>query len=153
MKLQSEAAKGAVVGGVLAYQMSGSSRSSRTKWARAGAGAALGGAAKRRSEGDLTGMMYTVETVPGSFKKVISDQIEIREGDCVVVEEIKGNANVRRVDQTMCGPESATVRSELEEELQEEAAECQAAKEELVTADEEAAIDLAIRKIKILCNM
>ena len=37
------------------------------------------------------------------------------------------------------------------EEMQEEAAECVAAKQELVDADSDAAVDRAYRKVQLLC--
>jgi hypothetical protein len=37
------------------------------------------------------------------------------------------------------------------EEMQEEASECAAAKQELVDADSDDAIDRAVRKVKLLC--
>ncbi|MCD4751110.1 MAG: hypothetical protein K8R59_17190 [Thermoanaerobaculales bacterium] len=84
--------------------------------------------------------------------KVVSDQTEIKKGDCVTVEEVKDNANVRRVDPVMCEPESQEVVQELAPELQEEADECYEAKQELLTAEDDAAVERAARKVKILCN-
>ncbi len=84
--------------------------------------------------------------------KVLTDQREIHTGDCVVVEESGGMANVRRVSETMCEPESQSVVEELQAELQEEAAECIAAKEELLAAETDEAMDRALRKMSILCD-
>jgi outer membrane lipoprotein SlyB len=153
--LRSQAAPaGALVGGMLAYHTTGSSRSSSTKWGRAAAGAIAGGAIGRAVEGDLSGRIYTVETGKGQQIQVVSDQTEIRQGDCAIVEEVKGKANIRRADPTACEPESAPVMSsaEVQEELQEEAAECLSAKEELMAAETEEAFELARRKMEIFCN-
>jgi len=152
VQLQSDAAKGALVGGVIGYHTTSSSRSSSTKWGRAAAGAMVGGALKRRSEGNLTGMMYSVKLGNGSVMKIISDQTEIRQGDCVTVEEVKDSANIRRADPIMCEPESAAAVEAVSDELQEEAVECLAAKEALLSAETEQQLDLALRKIRILCN-
>jgi outer membrane lipoprotein SlyB len=145
---------GALVGGMLAYHTTGDSRSSTTKWGRAAAGAVAGRAIARAREGDLTGRLYTVDLGNGQTVQVVSDQTEVRKDDCVVVEEANGQANVRRADPTACEPESeAVMKSEdVQEELQEEAAECLAAKEEMLAAETDDAFNLAKRKMDIFCN-
>lgn len=153
--LQSQVAPaGALMGGMLAYKSTGSSRSSATKWGRAAAGAAAGGAIARAAEGDLSGKVYTVDLGGGRLMQVVSDQTEIRQGDCVIVEEVKGQANVRRADPAACQPESAAAIAspDVQEELQEEAAECVAAKEALLAAETEEQFELARRKMAIFCN-
>ena len=65
----------------------------------------------------------------------------------------KGNSNIRRVANTYCDPESAEVVAELQDEMLEEAQECSAAKSELSSADTDAAVDRALRKVSILCDM
>jgi outer membrane lipoprotein SlyB len=155
INLQSQVAPaGALMGGMLAYKSTGSSRSSTTKWGRAAAGAVAGGAIARAAEGDLSGKVYTVDLGGGRMIQVVSDQTEIRQGDCVIVEEVKGQANVRRADPAACQPESASViaSADVQEELQEEAAECVAAKEALLAAETEEQFDLAQRKMAIFCN-
>ena len=99
-------------------------------------------------------MLYTIEVGGGRTIQVVSDQTEIRKGDCVIVEEINGQANVRRADPTACEPESEAVMADadVQEELQEEAAECLAAKEEMLAAETEKAFELAQRKMDIFCN-
>ena len=74
--------------------------------------------------------------------------------NCVIIETpSKGNANIRRVASTYCDPASAEVVDELQDEMLEEAEECAAAKSELATADTDDAVDRALRKISILCDM
>jgi hypothetical protein len=84
--------------------------------------------------------------------KVITDQTEIVQGDCVTVEEVGDSANVRRADPTMCQPASQQVVQDLTGELEEEAYECLEAKEQMLQAENEQQLDIAIRKVKILCN-
>lgn len=153
--LRSQAAPaGALVGGMLAYHTTSSKRSSTTKWGRAAAGAVAGGAIARAAEGDLKGKLYTVDLGGGRMIQVVSDQTEIRQGDCVIVEEAGGQANVRRADPTACQPESAAAMAspDVQEELQEEAAECLAAKEAMLAAETEEQFNLAKRKMDIFCN-
>jgi len=152
VQLQSDAAKGALVGGVIGYHLTSNNKSSSRKWANAAIGATVAGAAKRASEGDLTGILYTVDAGGGSMIKVISDQTEIREGDCVMIEEIKDTVNIRRMDGSACDPKSQQALKEVASELQEEATECVAAKELLLRAETDEEIELAVRKIKLLCN-
>lgn len=150
--MQSDAAKSAVVGGVIGYHTTSSKKSSSRKWRNAAIGAAALGATRRAGEGDLTGTLYTVQLFDGSIMKIVSDQNEIKKGDCVTVEQVKDNANVRRVDPVMCEPESQEVVQEVAPELQEEADECYGAKQELLNAGDDAAVERAARKVKILCN-
>jgi hypothetical protein len=153
--LRTEAApKGALVGGLLGYHTTSDSRSSSTKWGRAAAGAVAGGAIARAREGDLSGKLYTIDVGGGRTMQVVSDQTEIHQGDCVIVEEVKDQANVRRADPSACAPESAPViaSSDVQQEFQEEATECLEAKEELLAAETEEQFDLAKRKMDIFCN-
>ena len=153
--LRSQAAPaGALMGGMLAYRTTGKNRSSTTKWGRAAAGALAGGAVTRAAEGDLSGKLYTVDLGGGRMMQVVSDQTEIRQGDCVIVEEVNGQANVRRADPTACQPGSASAMAsaDVQEELQEEAAECIAAKEAMLAAETDEQFELAKRKMAIFCN-
>lgn len=152
VQMQSEAAKSAVVGGVVGYHATSSKSSRSRKRRNAAIGAVALGGARRAGEGDLRGTLYTVQMFDGSVMKVVSDQSEIHRGDCVTVEQVKDNANVRRVDPTMCEPASQEVVKELQPEFVEEADECYQAKQELLAAESDADVDRAARKVKILCN-
>lgn len=144
--------KGALVGGAIGlaagYGSSGKKRRRRT------AGGAAIGAAAGSSKKKQTGMMYTVKTGDGAMVQIVTDQTEIQKGDCVAVEESGGKANIRRLSPTACEPESKDVMNDpaIQQEMQEEAAECVAAKDELVAAETDEAIDRALRKLEILCD-
>jgi len=145
----SKTTKGALVGGTIGLATGGSSGYKRRRNAAIGAaGGALLGTAASTSE---MGMMYTVETASGAIK-VVTDQTEIHMGDCVMVEETSQGANIRRADPAVCMPAAAEVDAELQDEFQEEAAECAAAKTELSAAKTDAEVDRALMKIDILCN-
>ncbi len=147
----SNAGKGAVVGGAIGLY-TGKGKSSGTKFRRTAAGAAVGGATASAAQGSREAREYQVKTASGIIV-IISDQTEVHVDDCVVVETPgKGNANIRRVAETFCEPESASVVAELEDEMLEEAEECVAAKRELATAESDEAVDRALRKISILCD-
>ncbi len=151
--LQDDAvAKGALLGGVIGLA-AGSGKGGRTlrKRAALGAGAgAIAGAARRKQ----TGMRYGVRTADGAIVQIVTDQTQIRLGDCVAVEESRGRANIRRLSQAACQPKSASVLNDpaIRQELREDAAECGAAKDELLAAEDDATVDRAMRKISILCD-
>jgi hypothetical protein len=142
--------KGALVGGTIAYATTSSSKSGKTKRRNTAAGMAVGGAVAS-SRPKETGMLYTVQ-ITGGAVQVVTDQTEIHMGDCVVVEETSGGANIRRVSPEVCEPEAQELVEELGEEFKEEAAECLAAKQELADAKTDEAFDLALRKVNILCD-
>ncbi len=152
VRMQSDAAKTALIGGVIGYHATSSSKSSSRKWRNAAIGSAAMAGATRAAEGDLTGTLYTVQLTDGSQMRVVSDQTQIKRGDCVTIEQVRDNANIRRVDPVMCEPATRDVIADVEAELQEEAAECYAAKQELLEAESDEAVERAARKIKILCN-
>ncbi|MEJ2577112.1 MAG: hypothetical protein P8106_10695, partial [Gammaproteobacteria bacterium] len=88
VNLQSEAAKSAIVGGVVGYHATSNRKSSSRKWKNAAIGAAALGGARRAGEGDLTGTLYTVQMMDGAQMRVISDQNQVVAGDCVTVEQV-----------------------------------------------------------------
>ena len=149
---KSNAGKGALVGGAIGLY-AGKGKSSGTKFRRTTAGAVVGGATASAAQGSREAREYQVRTATG-VTVIISDQTQIAVDDCVIIETpSKGNANIRRVASTYCDPASAEVVAELQDEMVEEAEECAAAKSELATADTDAAVDRALRKISILCDM
>jgi outer membrane lipoprotein SlyB len=149
---KSNAGKGALVGGAIGLY-AGKGKSSGTKFRRTTAGAVVGGTTAKAAQGSLAAREYQVRTATG-ITLIVSDQTEIVVDDCVIVETPnKGNANIRRAASTYCDPASAEVVAELQEESLEEAQECADAKTELASASNDDAVDRALRKISILCDM
>ena len=149
---KSNSGKGALVGGAIGLY-AGKGKSSGTKFRRTTAGAVIGGATTSAVQGDREAREYQVQTSTG-ITVILSDQTEIVVDDCVIIETPnKGNANIRRVANTYCDPASAEVVADLQDEMLEEAQECSAAKSALSTADTDDAVDRALRKISILCDM
>ena len=146
---ENKAPKGAMVGGTVGLLTGGSSGYKRRR--NAAIGAAAGGILGAAGSTQQMGMMYTVDTGSGQVK-VVTDQVEIHMGDCVVVEMANDRANVRRVNREVCDPAAAEVVKELNEEFLEEAAECASARTELAAAKTDAEFDRALMKIDILCN-
>lgn len=151
VKQQSDAGTGALVGGALGL-LTGVGKSSSKKVRNTLLGAAGGGAVATVAQGDRNAVAYTVSTGDGSSIRVITDQTEIRIGDCVIVEETGSTANVRRMTPTACESASAKAREELHGSFQQEAAECHSAKQQLVNAKTADEVDLARRKMEILCS-
>jgi len=154
VELQSEAGRGAAVGGIVGFAMTSSSQSSSRRARNTILGAAAGGAVANRAQGSRNGMQYTVQIAPGQQITVISDQTEVRVGDCVNVEQAgSGTANVRRVSQAMCeAVASNTVGEAITEEYNRLANMCLEAKERMMEAETDAALEAAIRRVHILCD-
>jgi hypothetical protein len=151
VRLDSSAGPGVLVGGTLGL-LAGSGKSSGKKARNAIIGATAGGMVASSAQGSREGMSYTVRSEGGTLVRVISDQTGILIGDCVAVEEAGATANVRRLSAEACDKASQPVLASLEPEFRSEAAECAIAKDQLVNAKSNAEADLAIRKLKILCN-
>lgn len=153
IELTSNAAQGALIGGMLGLATSiGGRQPSATTARNAIAGAAAGGVATGVSEGDRRGMQYTVRLMDGSSTRIVTDQREIREGDCVAVERVGNTGNIRRSPSSYCESENQEAVRSLEDHTSSEAVKCQSAKEELVDATTQEEVDIAKRKIELLCN-
>jgi len=151
VNLQSEAGTGALVGGALGL-LSAGGKSSSKKARNTIIGAGAGGALASASQGSRNGVAYTIRTGEGSSIRVITDQTQIRIGDCVTVEEVGSTANVRRMDPVACESASAKAREQLQDSFQMEATECLNAKQALIEATTAEQLDLAKRKMDILCS-
>jgi len=139
---------GAIVGGLLGLASSGG-RSTGTKVLRSGVGAAAGGAVGGAAASG-TEMAYTVDLISGGTVRVVMDSGTYREGDCVSVERGKTN-NMRRVSDEFC-VHNEQVPEEYKAEHKKEANECAQAKQELLAAKDEAAVNTAHMKMNILCQ-
>ena len=149
VNLQSDVAAGALVGGTIGLVASGGSR---TAPRNAILGAAVGAAATSAAQGNRTGIAYTVQMLDGSVIRIISDQREIRVGDCVAIERVGETANIRRESAAFCASQNQPAVRAVQPDLEAAAARCEAAKEELVNATTPEAVDLATRKVELLCN-
>jgi outer membrane lipoprotein SlyB len=146
---QSSGAGGALVGAAIGYNL-GSGKSSSKKRRHAIIGGSIG--ARASAKDPTEGMKYTVKFLDGSTISLVSDQFEIKIGDCVSVEQVKDTANIRHQDPAACNPDVKEAVAELQDELIEDANECAAAKQELLDATTMEAVEIATAKAKILCN-
>lgn len=142
---------GAVVGGTLGV-VAGSGKSSNKKARNAIIGGTAGAMLASSGQRSRNGMMYTVGLTGGGEVQVVSDQREIRTGDCVAVERAGQTANIRRMSMGYCERQNRAAIEAVENAAKAEAVECQAAKQQLVDAETDEAADLAARKVMLLCN-
>ena len=146
-----DALKGALVGGAFGAALTRSSKGSSRRERNAIIGAVLGAAAGAASR--KTGRLYSVRINEGTVLQIVTEQTEIRINDCVIVEEAGGRANIRRTALSACEVASESLMNDpdIQAELQEEAAECTVAKEQLINAETDEQMEFAVRKIQILC--
>lgn len=142
---------GAVVGGTLGLA-SARGKSSSKKARNALIGGIAGGAIASSARGSTKGMVYDVDIGSGGMIQVVTDQREIRTGDCVAVEKAGETANLRRVSSAYCDQANAKAIASVAPQAQEEAQECLAAKQQLVNATTSEELDLAQKKIGLLCD-
>jgi len=142
---------GAMVGGTLGL-LSASGKSSGKKARNAVIGMAAGGAVAAGAEGSTKGMLYDVNLGGQGKVQIVSDQREIRAGDCVAVEKAGATANVRRVTEAYCEGANAAAVKAVAANSANEAEECLQAKQQLVDASTAEAVDLARKKVELLCN-
>ena len=83
---------------------------------------------------------------------MVTDQTEIRGGDCFNVEQAgSGAANVRRVSNALCEAVAGNaVDADIQNQLSAAAERCLAAKERLLEAETDTQIEAAIRRVEIL---
>lgn len=150
VQLDAQTGRGALLGGAAGWALA-RNQSSAGQAAGAAAGAGLGALSRNRRHGG-TGMQYTVRTSQGSAITVVTDQTEVRVGDCVSVEETGDVANIRRVDRALCQPVSPTVVEQATPSLQAEADRCEQAKERLFAATTPEEVEVARQVMDIMCN-
>jgi len=144
----SSAPAGAVFGGILGLLLSGPSAGE--KLAGMAVGATAGGVLTAASEGPTQGWVFTVQFPDGRLVRVMTEQADLRVGDCVAVETGRW-VNLRRVSGAFC--DAAPLPPDgWEQRARDDAARCQAAKDELVGAQGREQVDAAVRKVRVLCG-
>jgi hypothetical protein len=149
VNLQSDVPAGALVGGTIGLIAGGGGRNAPRN---AMLGAAVGAGATAVAQGSRTGIAYTVRMLNGSTIRIITDQSEIRVGDCVAIERAGETNNIRREHPAYCASQNQQAVQAIQPQTQAIAAQCEAAKDELVKATTPEAVELATTKINLLCN-
>ena len=147
-KVSSNAMGGAVMGGVI-----GAASGSHHRGKNAAMGAVAGGLLTAILEGKRAAWAYRIKMVSGGEKEIITEQDDVRIGDCVSVEEGR-LSNIRRVPSVHCEyQQHAAMRDHMvNAKSQESAAECHVAKEMALRADTEEEIDIALKKVQVFCD-
>ncbi|MDH3976944.1 MAG: hypothetical protein OEU86_00395 [Gammaproteobacteria bacterium] len=147
VKLKSDVAKGAVAGGILGAVIG------KDAVASAAIGAAAGGLLTKAAEGSNVAYSYTVDMVDGLTTKVVIESDNIRVGDCVVVEQ-GSSANIRMTSPVHCehAGHPALDTPEVASKEQGEAGACHEAKQQALQAKTDQETDLAVKKVRALCE-
>lgn len=147
VQLPSAAPAGAMIGGFTGMVI-GRNRSPGRQIVTGLGGAAVGGLATRALEGDRRGYSYSLRFADGSTSRFITEKDYLQAGDCVSVE--RGQyANIRRVSNVLC---EGQITQSIDQEHLRQAQQCHAAKDQLLEAADDEAIEIAARKIAILCQ-
>lgn len=141
---ESKHAGGALAGGLVGAALGRGRHRGLKIAASAAAGAAIQGAA---TGGTLN--QYSIELVTGGQEIVSTEQDDIRTGDCVAVEQ-GDHTNLRRVGKAFC---DGTNDSPPPAHQQSAASSCDAAKSELGKADTDDEVDIAVKKVRVLCDL
>ena len=145
--LKSEAVKGAVVGGLFGAVIG------HDALASAAIGAAAGGLLTRAAEGSNKANAYTVDMTDGAETKVVTESDNIRMGDCVAIEQ-GSSANIRLASSVHCehAGHPALDHPAVAAKEQQEAGACHDAKQLALDAITDEEIDLAVKKVRALCE-
>jgi len=147
VELKSEAVKGAVVGGLFGAVIG------HDALASAAIGAAAGGLLTRAAEGSNKANAYTVDMTDGAETKVVTESDNIRMGDCVAIEQ-GSSANIRLASSVHCehAGHPALDHPAVAAKEQQEAGACHDAKQLALDAITDEEIDLAVKKVRALCE-
>lgn len=147
--INNEAAQagGALIGGTLGM-ISGSGQSSSNRALR-GVGGAFAGQQLARAVSSQPAWQYTILLNGRSTITVVSDGAGLRVGDCVSVE--RGQFNNMRLEPDERCAANAVAAAPLAADVREANA-CDAAKSELLATTDDAAFNLAERRVRLLCN-
>jgi outer membrane lipoprotein SlyB len=152
VEIKSKAGKGAMYGGLLgvASQHGGSGRDIATG---AAVGAIVGALIGKATSGHKYAHAIYIRTLDGQNIKIVSEQENLRVGDCVTVESGK-HTNVRVESQYVCSPATDDYRSmdDMETYHASEASTCSRAKENLLNAEGSEDLQGLAYKVQVVCE-
>ncbi len=144
VKQDSKHAGGALAGGMLGALIGPRRHRGLRVVAGAAAGAAVQGAA---TSGTL--QLYTVSLEAGGTVQISTEQTDIREGDCVQVEQGQ-YSNIRRTGSGHC--ENGGYSDDPPPHHVQVSEQCDSAKQQLSEAETDDEVNLAIKKVRVLCD-
>jgi outer membrane lipoprotein SlyB len=147
VKLQSNAAGGAVTGSILGAVIADNSLEGAI------IGAFAGGAVTAAAEGKNTANSYTVKLLNNTEVKVVTGAGNLRVGDCVAVEQGK-TANIRDASPVHCehAGHPGVTDPDVTANAQSEASACHNARQLALEAKTDEELDFATKKIRALCE-
>jgi len=141
--------KNSLIGGAIGL-LATSTHSASSQAAGAAIGAGLGALVAKETAG--TGQRYSVELTTGGQIAIVTEQGNIAVGDCVSVEQGK-HANLRRVSPVMCTTDSThQAYDAMHAAATNEASECDAMKQQVISASTDQQMDIAYRKMRAACE-
>lgn len=151
INLQSEAGKGAAIGGL--WGLAANSRGNSSDMARGAAvGVLVGGLTTKIAEGSSQAWGYMVQRNDGSVVKIVSDNSHLVAGDCAVIETGE-TTNIRRVASEMCQANlPVETQKSIDDSHRDDADECNQAKQELLASDTDEQLERAKMKVEVLCH-
>ena len=152
VEMKSNAAKGATYGGLIGVA-SQHGRHGKDIVAGAAVGAIIGALIGKATSGHKYAHAIYIQTLNGDELKVVSEQDNLRVGDCVTVESGK-YTNVRIESQVVCNPAAGEYRetADMQKHNDHEASSCTQAKERLLNADDSQDLKGLAYKVEVLCE-
>lgn len=149
VEMSPDYAAGSVIGGALGLLATmGHSGASQVGGAAAGAG--LGALVAKETAG--SGEKFTVRLVNNNTVDIVTENQDIRLGDCVSIEQGQ-HANIRRVSSVMCTTQqSHPAYSAINAANVQESQECHTVKRELLNATTEQQTAIAYKKMQAFCE-
>jgi len=148
--IKSRAGKGAIIGGMagLAYGHHKGRHKEQKAIEGAIAGALIASLMDRHKK---KARSYVVRTLDGHTMEMVSEEKDIREGDCVQIEDAH-RANIRRVSDAYCEDTDYQLDRHEIHHARKHASDCDTAKSYLLEAVTEEDINRAERKVRMICN-
>jgi outer membrane lipoprotein SlyB len=142
---------GSVMGGLLGLALSEGHSGGSMALATAG-GALAGGLLGHAAQGSRQADRFLIRQTSGGLIDVTTEQRDLEIGDCVSIEQGE-HTNLRRVDAIMCDPASRVAHEpSVAAEAQRDANMCHEARQELLSAQGDAAVQAGIARVKAICH-
>ncbi len=97
-------------------------------------------------------ILYSVDFGQEGMSRFITAQASAVPGDCVAVEHIEGDINIRRINPEFCNSSNEDLAKKLSHIFLEGASRCQKAREELIKIEKQLLEEQQVAKVKMLCD-
>jgi outer membrane lipoprotein SlyB len=145
------AVAGSVLGGLLGLALTAGHSGGSMLLGTAG-GALGGGLLGNAVQGDRNADRFLIRQTHGGLIDVTTEQRDLEVGDCVAIEQGQ-HTNLRRVDPVYCDAASpVAAEPRIVQEAQHDADMCRQARQELLNAQGDAAVQAGIARVKAICH-